>query len=236
MDVADPPVGSGDGHLSRRPLQASSGAAMRTPHRRIPPHVVPRLLTVACLLLGALSVPVAAQGVVSREYEFKAGVISLLGKLVTWPDNVAPNSTRPLNIGVLGQDPFLEGGVNQLDRIVAAERDKGRQIVVRRFDSAKDYQPCHILFVSDAAGEKSLERNLVDRLAAARKLTDGKPVLLIGQSLGFAKQGATANMLFDRTTNLIRLEINPDAANRAGLKLAPDLLRLKLVDIIRDKN
>ena len=235
MDVADPPVGSGDGHLSRRPLQASSGGAMRTPHRRTPRHVAPRLLTVACLLLGLLSFPAAAQEVISREFEFKAGVISLLGKLVTWPENAAPNAQRPLNIGVLGQDPFLEGGVNQLDRTVAAERAKGRPIVVRRFDSAKDYQPCHILFVSDSAGEKSIERNLVDRLAAAKKLTNGKPVLLIGQSLGFAKQGATANMVFDRATNFIRLEINPDAANRAGLKLAPDLLRLKLVDIIRDK-
>ncbi len=237
MDVTDLHAGSGDGHLSRRPLQASSGGAMRTPHRRIPRHVVPQLFTVACLLLGLLSFPAAAQEVViSREYEIKAGVISLLGKFVTWPDNVAPNSTRPLNIGVLGQDPFVEGGVNQLDRTVAAERAKGRQIVVRRFDSAKDYQPCHILFVSDAPSEKSIERNLVERLDAARRLTDGKPVLLIGQSLGFARQGATANMLFDRTTNLIRLEINPDAATRAGLKLAPDLLRLKLVDIIRDKN
>ena len=179
------------------------------------------------MLVGALSCSVVAQEVVSREYEIKAGVISLLGKFVTWPDGVSPNMARPLIIGVLGPDLFLEGGVNQLDRTVAAERAKGRQIVVRRFESAKDYKPCHILFVSDAAG---------NRFADAKKVTDGEPVLLVGQSSGLARQGATANILFDRATNLIRLEINPDAANRAGLKLAPDLLRLKLVDIIRDKN
>ena len=179
------------------------------------------------MLVSVLSFSVAAQEVVSREYEINAGVISLLGKFVTWPDSVSPNMTRPLIIGVLGPDLFLEGGVNQLDRTVAAERAKGRQIVVRRFESAKDYKPCHILFVSDAAG---------NRFADAKKVTDGEPVLLVGQSAGLARQGATANILFDRATNLIRLEINPDAANRAGLKLAPDLLRLKLVDIIRDKN
>ena len=208
---------------------------MTTLHRRIPRHVVPYLLSVVCLVLGVLSAPVTAQELVSREFEIKAGVISLLGKFVTWPDEVAPNPNRPLIIGVLGQDPFLEAGVNQLDRTVVAERAKGRQIVVRRFDSARDYQPCHILFVSDSASEKSIERNLMDRLAAAKRLTGGKPVLLVGQSPGLARQGVTANMLFDRATNLIRLELNPDAANRAGLKLAPDLLRLKLVDIIRDK-
>ncbi len=195
-------------------------------HCMISHRVVANLAGAICLLVSVLSFSVVAQDVVSREYEIKAGVISLLGKFVTWPEGVAPSGTRPLVIGVLGPDPFLEGGVNQLDRTVAAERAKGRQIVVRRFESSKDYQSCHILFVTDSTG---------DRLAAAKKLTDGKPVLLIGQSPGLARQGCTVNMLFDRATNLIRLEINPDAASRAGLKLAPDLLRLKLVDIIRDK-
>lgn len=188
------------------------------------------------MLVSGLSFPVAAQEVVSREYEIKAGVLSLLGKFVTWPDSVAPNRDRPLVIGVLGRDQFMEGGVNQLDRIVAVERAKGRPIIIRRFDSAENYEPCHMLFVSDAPAETSVERTMVDRLAAAKKLTEGKPVLVVGQSLGLARQGATANMLFDRATNLIRLELNPDAASRAGLKLAPDLLRLKLVDIIREKS
>jgi uncharacterized protein DUF4154 len=192
--------------------------------------VLPCLLLAMCLLPSAAWSQVAAPPVISREYEIKAGVISLLGKFVTWPDAVAPNSARPLTIGVLGQDPFFEGGVNQLDL-----RAKGRQIVVRRFDSAKDYQPCHILYVSQTATEKSQERTLQERRDAALKLTKGKPVLLTGDTAELAAQGFPANMLFDRTTNLIRLEINPDAANRAGLKLAPDLLRLKLVDIIRDK-
>lgn len=187
-----------------------------------------------CLLVSVLSFEVAAQNVVSHEYEIKAGVISLLGKFVTWP--VPPDRKRPLIIGVLGHDPFVEGGINQLDRTVAAERAKGRPIEVRRFDSAADYEPCHILFVSELPTAKSVERHLAVRLAAAKALTDGKPVLLIGQSPGLVRQGCTVNMLFDRATNLIRLEINPDAANRAGLKLAPDLLQLKLVDIVRDKN
>jgi uncharacterized protein DUF4154 len=235
-DVADPLEGTCDGLQKWCPARVSSGEIMRFRHRRILLRVMAGMACAVWLMFSVLSVPVMAQEVVSREYEIKAGVISLLGKFVTWPGAMAPNRERPLTIGVLGQDPFFEGGINQLDRIVAAERAKGRPIAVRRFDSAKDYQPCHILFVSEAASEKSLERSLVDRLTAVKKLTDGKPVLLIGQSPGLARQGATANLLFDRTTNLIRLEINPDAANRAGLKLAPDLLRLKLVDIIRDKN
>ena len=192
-------------------------------------------LGIACVLQSVTSSPLAAQEVVSREYEIKAGVLSLLGKFVTWPDAVAPNPQRPLTIGVLGQDPFFEGGVNQLDQTIAAERAKGRQIVVKRFDSAKDYQPCHILYVSDAANEKSVEQNFKDRLEAALKLTANKPVLLVGASPELARRGVAANMLFDRANNRIQLELNPDAANRHELKFAPQLLGLPVVQIIRDK-
>ena len=186
------------------------------------------------LLLCLLSSSGLSQEVISREYETKAGVISVLGKFVTWPEDVAPSRERPLTIGVLGNDAFFEAGVNQLDRTVADERLKGRNLVIRRFDSAKDYQPCHILFVSDKPTEKSVEKTLAERLAAARKLAEKRPLLLVADSPGLASQGVTANMIFDRSTNLIRLEINPDAANRAGLKLAPQLLRLSLVQIVRD--
>ena len=203
-----------------------------TPLRR----VILGCLGIALLLSSEACSPLSAQDVVSREYEIKAGVISLLGKFVTWPDKVAPNRDRPLTIGVLGQDPFLEGGVNQLDQTVAAEQAKGRLIVVRRFDSAKNYQPCHILYVSDLAAPNSDEQEFKDRLEAAVKLTKDKPVLLTGAAPGLPAWGFSANMLFDRANNRIRLELNPDAANRHELKLAPQLLRLPVVQIIRDKN
>lgn len=186
------------------------------------------------LLLCLLSSLGQAQEVIKEEYEIKAGVIRVLGDLVTWPAEAAPNPERPLTIGILGRDQFFDNNVNQLDRTVAAERAKGRILVVRRFESAEDYQPCHILFVSDKPTEKSAERTLPERLAAAKKLAQKGSVLLVADSPGLASQGVTANMIFDRSTNLIRLEINPDTANRAGLKLAPQLLRLSLVQIVRD--
>jgi hypothetical protein len=189
------------------------------------------LFLAALLLLPAGD---AAAQVVSREYAIKAGVIGMLGKCVTWPPDAAPARGEPLKIGILGQDPFVENGVNQLDRTVAEAKLKGGAIVVKRFDSAKDYEPCHILFVSNLAAEMSEEKTVVDRLKAAKNVTHGMTVLVIGESPGLAIQGAVANLIFDRVTNLIRLEINPDAAARARLKLPPDLLRLKLVQIVRD--
>lgn len=199
-----------------------------------------RRVFIVCLGIAALPLsescsPLAAQEVVSREFETKAEVISLLGKFVTWPSAVVPSAQRPLTIGLLGHDPFVENGVNQLDQVVAAERAKGRAIVVRRFDSAKNYQMCHILYVSDTAAPNSVEQAFKERLDAALKLTAGEPVLLLGAAPGLGSRGVAANMLFDRTNNRIRLEINPDAAARSGLKVAPQLLRLPVVEIVRDK-
>ena len=187
-------------------------------------------------LAAALITPArdGAAQVVRREYAIKAGVIGVLAKCVTWPKGATPAPGKPLTIGILGKDPFVESGVNQLDRTIAAENLKGGAIVVKRFDSARDYQPCHILLVSSLAAESSEEKTLADRVKAACIVTKGGGVLLVGESAGLARQGAAANLIYDRTTNLIRLEINPDAAARAGLKLAPDLLRLKLVQIVRD--
>ncbi|MEX0612711.1 MAG: YfiR family protein [Pirellulales bacterium] len=176
----------------------------------------------------------AQEGVVRHEYAIKAGVIKVLGKCVTWPTPAAPSRDEPLTIGILGKDPFFENGVNQLDRAIAEENLKGGNIVVKRFSSAKDYEPCHILFVSSLAADEGVEMTVDERIKAAAEITNGSTVLIVGESAGLAVQGAIANLLFDRATNLVRLEINPDAAARAGLKLSPDLLRLKLVMIVRD--
>jgi hypothetical protein len=176
----------------------------------------------------------AQEAIVSREYAIKAGVIGVLGKCVTWPATAAPGPGEPLTIGILGKDAFLENGVNQLDRMVADQKLKGVHIAVKRFASAKDYEPCHILFVSSQAADGSVEKTLSERLAATARIVGNSTVLVVGESPDLARQGAVANLLYDRATNLIRLEINPDAAARAGLKLAPDLLRMTLVQIVRD--
>ena len=172
--------------------------------------------------------------VVRQEYYVKAGVIGVLRDFVSWPQGDAPAANKPLVIGILGKDPFVENGVNQLDSAVAKAKAKGANIEVKRFASAKDYQASHILFVSNAAEERSVERTLADRLAAAKKLTAGTSVLVVGEAAGLARQGVVANLVVDPATNVIQLEINPDAADRAGLKLKPQLLSLKMVKILRD--
>jgi hypothetical protein len=194
--------------------------------------VVVAMLAGTSLNVG--DVVAADEAIVSREYAIKSGVIGVLTKCVIWPPGMAPVRDQPITIGVMGKDPFVENGVNQLDRMVAEENQKGSRIAVKRFASAKDYEPCHILFVSNLAADLSLEKTVAERVEAANRIASASAVMIVCESDGLAQQGAVANLIFERTRNLIRLEINPDAAARAGLKLAPDLLRLKLVQIVRD--
>jgi hypothetical protein len=170
---------------------------------------------------------------VSREYAIKAGVVVLLAKCVTWPAERTPSPQSPLTIGILGDDPFLESGVNQLDVKVRDEARRGMEIVVKRFSSIADYEPCHILFVSSTGAALGPESQ-AEQFTSAKRAVGTAPVLLIGDAPGLAAKGAAANLVFARATNLIRLEVNPDAAARAKLKLSPDLLRLKLVTIVRE--
>jgi hypothetical protein len=192
------------------------------------------VLALVGVLSHASELAAQAAPVVSREYRLKARVLEILGQSVTWPAESAPTADKPLTIGILGRDTFFENGVNQLDAAVAAAKAKGTRLTVHRFPSASDYRPCHILFISGQAAPQSAEKSVAERLRAAVEAVGGKPVLIVGETPGLATQGAIANLVFNRATNLIRLEINPDAASRASLKLAPDLMRLNLVEIVRD--
>lgn len=177
-----------------------------------------RNLVVPVLILAVLVLSASdgrGQQVVSKEPEIKAGLVAILGKLLTWPPAVAPAAGAPLKIGVLGADPFQQSGVNHLDKRLA-----GQNAVVERFDTVDKYQPCHILVV---APDVDLQTVL------ARLPSQG--VLVIAQSAGLAKQGAVINLVVEE--NRVRMEVNPDEAKRRGLAVDPRIYTLTMVKVVR---
>ncbi|MBC8117680.1 MAG: YfiR family protein [Candidatus Saccharimonas sp.] len=173
---------------------------------------------------------VAQQGVViDREYELKAAYLYQFARYVEWPKNAVPGDDTTFVIGVLGQDPF---GIH-LDRIAAAKTIQGRKIVVRRFASAKDYQPCHILFVASGSTGAGDEKSAAERLTAALAATAGSHVLLVSDSANFAHKGAVINFHVDPQQNRITLEINRDSERRAGLKISSQLLGLEKSGVVK---
>jgi hypothetical protein len=62
------------------------------------------------------------------------------------------------------------------------------------------------------------------RLSDILKRAETWPVLTVGEEGGFAKAGGVVNILIEKEKS--RLEVNPDAAEKAKLTINPKLLKL----------
>lgn len=166
------------------------------------------------LLLGALLVMgrgLAAQAMRASEYQVKAVFLFNFAQFIVWPAEAFPDSSTPLVIGVLGNDPF--GGA--LDHTVRDERLGGRPFQVRRYQSVDEIKTCHILFISRSEGSRP------ETILAGLK---HRPILTVSDADGFAQRGGMIRFVTDR--NRIRLQLNLAAAEAAQLIISSKLLRV----------
>lgn len=162
-------------------------------------------------VLAAWPCQSCGQGI-SREYTIKAAYLQNFGHYVRRPAGSFRAEDSPLVIGVLGVDPV----VGNLDALAADRRIDGRRIEVRRLASLQQYTACHILFIPRTTG-------LVEQLRAIRRWGDS-PVLLVGETPGFAYRGGVINFFVEG--NNVRFEINQQAARRGQLMISAKLSRL----------
>jgi len=181
---------------------------------------VVRLIFIIAICLTVSSwTSVQAEPTTPREYMIKAGFLYNFAKFVDWPEEVFENSSTPLIIGILGEDPFG----NDLDQIIKKKTVKERSILIKRLKTLDELKVCHILFIS--ASEKSHLSKVISK-------TKDWHVLTVSEMEGFAELGGIIN--FTKEGNKIRFEINLDAAEQSGLKISSRLL--KLAKIIREKD
>jgi uncharacterized protein DUF4154 len=172
------------------------------------------LLVLLALLSALLASSLTAQPpqpdqATSREYTIKATYLYHFLHYMTWPRTTrAPGDTYV--IGVV-HCPVLFQKLTK----VAEKSVKGRRILVRKFKGTADARPCHILFVG---------RDQKKHLDAWRGIAERDHTLLVGDTPGFEKHGAVVN--FFVKGNKVRLQINLEAAKRAGIKISSKLLKL----------
>jgi hypothetical protein len=92
---------------------------------------------------------------------------------------------------------------------------QGHEVKVRRHARGDDIKPCHVLVV--AGGEETKGTDWI-------KLTAGQPTLTVGDGEGFAEAGGMIGLV--NAGNRIQFDINSAAAQRNGLTLSSQLLRL----------
>jgi hypothetical protein len=90
--------------------------------------------------------------------------------------------------------------------------------VIRQVQALQSLGECQLLFVS------SSEKNRLSEIIGAVK---GRPVLTVGELEGFTQRGGIVRFLIE--SNNVRFEINPDVAERMGLKISSRLLNLAKV-------
>jgi hypothetical protein len=175
-----------------------------------------RISLTLCLGLLWLATSRAAEAP-PAEHQVKAAFMLHFAKLVAWPGWPKPDEPdHPFEIAVVGRDPFGE----QLEATIGTSLVQGRPIRIRRAATVAALERLpQILFVGES------------ELAEARRALNavkGRPVLTVGEASEFAKTGGVVGF---RVTpeGRVAFDVNVEQAERSGLKLSSQLLRVARV-------
>jgi hypothetical protein len=160
--------------------------------------------------MGVSSMVMAGAQDTTGEYQLKAALLARFPRFVQWPDT-ALNASTALSVCVVRPNPF--GKI--LAQLLAGETAQGHSISWREIGGSDDIDRCHVLFISAQSARD--ERTLLARAGNV-------PVLTVGETQTFLDHdGIIALRVDDRR---VRFDVNIAAANRAGLRLSSQLLRL----------
>lgn len=165
-----------------------------------------------------------AQSSQYKEYEVKAAFIYNFLKFVDWPEEKMTNN-KQIIIGVIGENPF--GSAADVfknkkveDRDVTLKYFEGLEQIKKmpekdRIANEESLKNCHLLFICPS--EQRQVREIIE-------IVGKNGVLTVGDSDGFTKSGGVIGFLME--DNKIRFNINLTAAEKSGLKIRSQLLRL----------
>ena len=164
----------------------------------------------ALLIAGAaLWAATASAAPPAPELAVKAAFLPKFAPYVSWPPQALPSPESPIQLCILGSDPFAA----LLDEGAAGLLVEQRPIVVRRTESAAGAAGCHIAFVSASP-----------KRAEALKALRGLPVLTVtdGRS-GPADHGMIHFVL---QAGRVRFSIDDAMAAQSNLTISAKLLSL----------
>lgn len=161
------------------------------------------LALTACLAVG----PVRAQAV--SEEAVKAGFVFNFVKFTQWAGE-REGDTRPLDICTPGALP-LDGQFALLQgRLIGS-----RKITLRAHVAPTDWRSCQVLYLPDAE---------TGRTESSLRSLSSAPVLTISDQAGFVQAGGMIGLRVE--DNRVRFDVNLLAAQRAGLTMSSQMLKL----------
>jgi hypothetical protein len=170
----------------------------------------PARTALATSVIALAAVVCAAQTAPPSEYQVKAAFLYNFAKFVDWPPEIFAAADTPFVFCVVGDDPTR----SDLEMVLKGKTIGGRPVTVRRARGSRDWTGCHVLFVALSADQ-------------GLRWSDGAPpdgLLTVGERPAFAEHGGVIRFVME--SGKVHFEINPEAANRARLKISSKLLKL----------
>jgi hypothetical protein len=149
------------------------------------------------------------------EPQVKAAFVYNFTKFVQWPNHILPPGEPQLSLCVLGNDHLAD----TLDSL-KGKTTSGRQLSVRRIAGPEDAGRCHIVYIGRS--ERDQARNILKGMKSG--------ILTIGDMPQFASSGGIINFVI--VESRVSFEVNVDAAEKAGLRISSQLL--KLAQIVKE--
>jgi len=155
--------------------------------------------------------PVWAQEVSASQV--KAAFLYNFAKFVDWPPGAFATNPAVITLGILEREP-IAASVEALQ----GKEVQGRKLVVKRCRDLEELKKCQIFFAS--ASEKP-------ELAQIMAGLKGRPVLIVTDEVDdFARLGGIVNLT--RLNDKIRFHIDINNAEKSGLKISSQLLKLAI--------
>jgi hypothetical protein len=147
----------------------------------------------------------------SLEYPLKLAFLYNFIKFIEWPSDSFRGPGTSLMICIIGNDPFNP----DLEADLRTRTVGSHPVEVKTLRPNDALSVCHMVFVP--VTEKSQAARIVSALKGSSTLT-------VGEIEGFAVQGGIINLTIEE--NKLHFEVNPLAAERAGLKISSKLLSM----------
>jgi hypothetical protein len=174
----------------------------------------PILRQFAATVLAAVlscSVGLEAQYTKPTEYQVKATYLYNFTRFVEWPAQSLSGQSDSFAICVLGENPFGSA----LQAAVAQETIAGKSVVAKQILATQDAANCRVLFISSSEDKRL--KQILGTLGTASVLT-------VSDLPKFAQRGGMVEFVLEG--NKVRFEVNSVTAERAGLTLSSELLKV----------
>jgi hypothetical protein len=149
-----------------------------------------------------------------KVYEIKAAFIYNFAQFTQWPESAFASSDAPFVLAFIGDSSL--GPV--LDQVLQGKSIAGHPIVLKHLDSTSQISGCHLLFIPE-----SEESHLDDIF----NVIGNQPILTVGETTKFMQAGGIIRFFI--ADGRIRFEIDPDAADKAALRLSSRLMSLATI-------